>query len=197
MVGHAMDGDTLGGEVPLLSLARNDGNFEPDGRYWRGSLWLPTAYAALRGFSEYGYHAQAHELGRRILDHMLRTYRAYEPHTVWECYAPNAPAPATVASGRDTVRGDFCGWSALGPIAVYIEHVLGFHRVNAFTRTVEWARPTAFRGEVGIRNLRFGDIVTDITAQGGLCTVVSNAPYVLKIDGKPFAIAVGEQSFCL
>ena len=195
MVRQAENPETLGGDVPLLSLSRSDANYETNGRYWRGALWLPTAYAALKGFALYGYHKQAHEAGKKILDHMLRTYKSYEPHTVWECYAPEAPAPSVTANGRERVRPDFCGWSALGPISVYIEHVLGFHSVNAFTRTVEWAIPRSFCGEVGIRNLRFGKICTDIVAQNGVCTVTSNLPYTLKIDGKEHAVRTGKQCF--
>ncbi|MBQ2987972.1 MAG: hypothetical protein IJD59_02595 [Clostridia bacterium] len=197
MVKQAQNESTLGGAVPLLSLARNDANYERDGRYWRGSLWLPTAYAALKGFSLYGYHAEAHEAGRRILDHMLRTYRDYEPHTVWECYAPEEPAPARTADGKSRVRADFCGWSALGPISVYIEHVIGFHTVNAFTRTVEWEIPKNFRKRLGIKNLRFGDIVTDVVAENGVCEVTSNGPYTLKICGKRYEVTAGTQKFFL
>lgn len=183
---------TFGGPVPLVSLARNDADFDTDGLYWRGSLWLPTAYAALLGFKEYGLFAEAQSAGQRILDHMLKTYKTFEPHTIWECYAPNAPRPATIAEGTgELVRKDFCGWSALGAISVYIEFVLGFHSVNAFENTVDWARPRGFEKAVGIKNLRFGEVVTDIVAEGTLCTVVSNAPYTLRIDGKPFAIQIG------
>ena len=122
---------------------------------------------------------------------MLATYESYEPHTIWECYAPNFARPATGATS-DKARPDFCGWSALGPISVYIENVLGFHTVNAFARTVEWEKPAEFKKAVGIRNLRFGEIVTDIVAEGNVCRVKSNAPYTLEINGRPHSIAAGE-----
>ena len=197
MVAQAENKETLGGAVPLLSLARNDPDYKADGRYWRGSLWLPTAYAALKGFSAYGYHKEAHEAGKKILDHMLRTYQTYDPHTIWECYAPEAPEPSLTPNGNKRVRPDFCGWSALGPISIYIEHVLGFHSVNAFTKTVEWEIPKTFRKEIGIKNLRFADIRTDITAENGVCTVVSNRPYTLRINGKPYPVNIGKQQFMI
>ena len=93
-------------------------------------MWLPTAYASLKGISAYGYHKEAHEAGFKIFDYMLKTYQNYEPHTVWECYAPEGYRPGTTANDAETVRRDFCGWSALGPIAVYLEFVLGFHYVK-------------------------------------------------------------------
>ncbi len=197
MVAQAANESTLGGAVPLLSLSRSDPNYEPDGRYWRGALWLPTAYAALKGFLNYGYYGEAHEAGKKILDHMLRTYQTCEPHTVWECYSPEAPEPSVTANGKARVRPDFCGWSALGPISVYIECVLGFHTVNAFTKTLEWEIPKTFRKEIGIKNLRFADICTDVTAENGVCTVVSNQPYTLKIDGKPYSVRIGKQQFMI
>ncbi len=195
MAAWAEDPTALGGEVPLLSLSRSDPDFSPTGRYWRGSLWLPTAYAALKGLSAYGYHEKAHVAAHKILRHMLKTYEEYEPHTIWECYAPDAPRPADDPKGKHIVRPDFCGWSALGPICLYLEYVLGFHTVNAFTSTVEWARPTDIRGRLGVKNLRFGRVVTDIVAEGNVCHVRTNIPYTLKIDGKAYEIAAGDNTF--
>ena len=197
MAAHVEDPQTMGGDVPLLSLAKNDPDFSESGRYWRGALWLPTAYAALKGLASYGFHKQAQHAAHKILRHMLNTYLNYEPHTIWECYSPTTCTPATTTKGSGVVRPDFCGWSALGPISIYIEFVLGFHTVNAFTRTVEWEKPTEFSGEIGIRNLRFGDVVTDIVASGNVCHVTANAPYLLKINGKTYRIPTGESSFSL
>ncbi len=191
------DPETLGGDVPLITLARNDGDYYPDGRYWRGGLWLPTAYAALKGLSSYGFRKETHEAASKILSHMYATYEEYEPHTIWECYAPEAHTPSGTANGRERVKPDFCGWSALGPISIYIEYVLGFHTINAFEKTVEWAMPSEFSGEVGIKNLRFGDVVTDVIADGDTCRVSSNEPYTIVINGKPFAVKKGENTFRL
>lgn len=194
---HASNPDELGGALPLISLARNDPDFCDSGLYWRGALWLPTAYAALKGLANYAKHKEAHEAACKILSHMWKTYEGYEPHTIWECYSPTAFEPATTTKGNAVVRPDFCGWSALGPISIYLEYVLGFHTVNAFTNTVEWARPTEFQGNVGVKNLRFGKIVTDIVANGSTCRVCSNAPYTLVIDGKPHAVSAGENTLAL
>lgn len=192
MAAYVRDPEVLGGEVPLLSLARDDGDFDPTGRYWRGAMWLPTAYATLKGLSEYGYHAEAHEAACKIVRHMAETYIQYEPHTIWECYSPTEPKPATRPDGVTIVRPNFCGWSALGPISIYIEYVLGFHNINAFERLVEWEKPDDLKGEIGVRNLRFGDVTTDILAKESLCRVTSNAPYTLRINGKDFSIKAGE-----
>lgn len=187
----------FGGEAPLISLARDDKDFSSKGKYWRGSLWLPTAYATLRGLSKYGFYKEAQEAGYKIFKHMLKTYQDFEPHTIWECYSPDFCEPGRYPDGTRLARPDFCGWSALGPISIYIEYVLGFHNINAFENCVEWAKPDCFEGKIGIRNLRFGDIITDIIAENNVCRVKSNALYTLKINNQIFNVVIGENTFDL
>lgn len=182
----------FGGDVPLTSLARGDADFSPTGKYWRGSLWLPTAYAALKGLVNYGFFEEARGAAKKIVEQMYATYTEYEPHTIWECYSPTEHKPATSVDGRSGVRRDFCGWSALGPISMYIEFVLGFYEINAFCKTVKWSRPKDFTEPIGIRNLRFGEIVTDIVAEGGRCVVSTNGDFTLEIDGVPHPVRAGE-----
>lgn len=190
------DSDKFGGFVPLVTLARDDVDFRPGGGYWRGSVWLPTGYATLKGLTAYGYHQKAHEISLKLLEHMYKTYTDFEPHTIWECYSPTQYAPATNEVEKvKYVRPDFCGWSALGPIAVLVEYVLGFHTINAFTSTIEWEKPLGFDGETGIRNLHFGNITTDITAKGNKVTVVSDGDYTLKIRSKEYEIKAGVNEF--
>jgi glycogen debranching enzyme len=198
LVRYALDPAYLGGEVPLISLSRSDPDYRPYGHYWRGSLWLPTAYASLKGLAEYGLYKEAHEAAHKIFRHMLATHEEYEPHTIWECYSPEKHEPGTQTGGiGHPVRPDFCGWSALGPIAIYLEYVLGFHTANAFEGVVEWEKPDTFRGKIGVRNFHFGDVVTDIVADEKECVVKSNAPYTLKICGKAYAVKTGENRFAL
>lgn len=192
------DPNAFGGVVPLTSLARDDNDFSPDGWYWRGGLWLPTAYAALKGIAAYGHYGEAHEAALKIVEHMYKTYKKCDPHTIWECYNPEKPEPSVEPSPRkECVRKDFCGWSALGPIAVFIEFVLGFHTVDAFENTVKWAKPEHCESKIGIKNLKFGNTVTDITAENGKCTVESNADYTLEVNGKAYKILKGSNVFSL
>lgn len=191
LVKHLSNPDTFGGIVPFVSLSRSDPDYNSDGEYWRGGVWLPTAYATLKGLVNYGFYKEAHDTACRLLEHIYRTYTEFEPHTIWECYSPKECKPATNEWGNRNVRPDFCGWSALGPISVYIEFVIGFHTIDAFEKTVEWAKPDSFKGKIGIKNLRFGNVITDIEAVGEKCTVTSNEPYTLKINGKKYDISVG------
>lgn len=197
MLSCLFDENDFGGEMPLVSLSRSDADFSENGRYWRGSVWLPTAYAALKGIANYGYYKEAHILAKKLLSHMYKTYEEYEPHTIWECYSPSECKPATEVNGKTVVRPDFCGWSALGPISIFIEYVLGFHKINAFENSVEWEKPCDMSGKIGIRNLRFGNVVTDIIADGSRCTVTSNREYTLKVNGKAFEINMGENHILL
>ncbi len=191
MVKYVEDPQVFGGKIPLVSLARNDADYSSTGDYWRGALWLPTAYVALKGMAKYGYFAEAHIAAHKIFQSMMDTYYNYEPHTIWECYSPEESKPSTTAGERDIVRRDFCGWSALGPISIYIEYVLGFHTIDAFNKIVEWEMPDSFEGRIGIKNLRFGNIVTDIEAFRGICKVISNDAYTLIINRKAYSISAG------
>jgi len=197
LVEYILDPNTFGGEVPLVSLARNDNDYSPNGNYWHGSLWLPNAYSTLKGLSQYGFFEEAHTAGYKIFKHMLKTYENFEPHTIWECYSPEKCEPAVYETGKSYVRPDFCGWSALGPISIYIECVLGFHKIDAFTKTVEWEKPSSFKGKIGINNLKFGNILTDIEAVEDKCRVVSNDEYTLKINRKSYHIYSGVNEFVI
>ena len=197
MAKYISDPEKFGGEVPLVSLSKSDPDFDPTGRYWRGSMWLPTAYMALKGLINYGFFDVARTAATKILSHMYATYTGYEPHTVWECYSPTENKPATQTNGRSIVRKDFCGWSALGPISIYIEFVLGFYEINAFAKTVKWAKPSGVRGRIGIKNLRFGDVIADIVSKGNEVKVESNGDFDLVIGDKVFKVVKGKNVYSL
>lgn len=190
-----LDPVAFGGEVPLVSLARADADFDDSGKYWRGSLWIPTAYMALKGLIRYGYFNEARRAACSILTQMMNTYEGFEPHTIWECYSPSEAKPATQSNGKSIVRKDFCGWSALGPISVYIEFVLGFYEVNAFEKVIKWNKPGNVQGKIGIKNLRFGDILTDIVAEGNTISVNSSREYRLVVNDKTLHVKAGQNTF--
>ena len=197
MLEHLFDENAFGGKVPLISLSRADGDFQENGRYWRGALWLPTAYAALKGLADYGFYKQAQRLAYDLFKHMLATAEMVEPHTIWECYSPCKCEPSTKPNGQNRVRPDFCGWSALGPISIYLEFVLGFHSVNAFENRLDWEKPDCFKGKIGVKNLRFGGVTADIVADEEICFVTTNKPFVLRINGKVFNAQAGENTFMI
>ena len=73
MVEFALKDDKLGGMVPWVSVARDDEQFDPDGDYWRGSVWLPTAYMGIKALEKYGFFDLADKNAEAILEHMWRT----------------------------------------------------------------------------------------------------------------------------
>lgn len=190
MTEFALRPDKLGGEVPWVTVSRDDPDFDAnDGWYWRGSMWLPTAYMGIKALEKYGFQEAADTTAEKVLSWMLRTYCDYEPHTIWECYSPTAPTPSSNHGKR--VRPDFCGWSALGPISLFIENVLGFHDIDASSRTVRW--DIRHDSRHGLNNLTFGDTATDLLYDPAASTVTirSNKPYCLILNGKSHRIRAG------
>ncbi len=191
----------LGGPVPVVTLSRDDQQFNAKtGDYWRGGIWLPTTYMAVKALEKYGMRELAAEVSMKTVQHMIDTYKNPEAiklfkgkPTIWECYSPSKPLPST-EHGR-TARPEFCGWSALGPISLFIENILGFYEVDSAKRVVKWNLHQKERH--GIKQLRFSDIVTDIIADKGKIEVTSNKPYTLKINGISYEIKKGNSQFSL
>ena len=179
-----------------MTVARNDPTYYgEDGAYWRGGIWLPTAYMGTKALEKYGYQAEADTAAENLLAHMYRTYREVEPNTIWECYSPSRDHPVVRLNGH-IVRPDFCGWSALGPISMFIENVLGFHAVDALQKRVAWRLHQ--QSPHGLRNFKFGSITADLLYDGkGTVTVSSTAPFTLAVNGSSYAVQAGDNRFAI
>ena len=188
-IAFTMKPERLGGDFPLNSVSRDSRFYSPDGSYWRGGIWLPTSYMTIKALERYGKFDLAYELARRTIDFQYRTYRDVEPHTIWECYSPSKPYPSTEKTGK-LCRKDFCGWSALGPISLLIENVIGLYEVDAFNHTVKLHRTR--QGVHGIRQFRFADVTADIIISDERIMVSTDKPFTLEVDGKPCALSAGE-----
>ena len=185
MMEHAVNEQVFGGDYPWPTVSRSDKDFNPEyGDYWRGAIWLPTAYMATKALETYKYYEEADKNASSLLELMIKTYKEYKPATIWECYNPTKPEPSQRVFGSklEVVRPDFCGWSALGPISLLIENVLGFHHIDAKTKTVTWRKHNS--GRHGIKNLRFGNIVTDIIGTDSEIKVKSNERFTLIVNDK-------------
>lgn len=195
LVAHLENPVELGGAVPFPSVSRSSPQFDPDGRYWRGGVWLPLAYVCVRALEENGFGDLADTLAQRVVRHQLATWLDFSPHTVWECYSPTAPRPATgKRPGAPGARPDFCGWSALGPINMAIENVVGI-RCDGFRRRVEWR--IRRRGVHGVRRLRFGGGVVSLVFASGAIDAESDIPFTLVAGGREFAVPAGRSRFVL
>lgn len=197
MVEKLRDPDLFGGELPWNSLARTDADYDSvSGNYWRGGIWLPMVYMGTKALERYGYTALADSLAEKIVRMQADVYETEEPHTIWETYNPNFPGPSTEHGHR--VRQEFCGWSALGPISLFIENVMGFRHADGLKRELQWDIKAA-NGRHGLRNLRFGDIVTDLIYDPSTSSISaqSNRPYTLIVSGRRIDIAAGASTITL
>ena len=195
MFNRLTENQTLGGFVPTVSLARNDPDFMANGGYWRGSVWLPTTYISVKAIDKYLDYPLARKISKQIIGHMYDTYVTCEPHTIWECYSPTQAKPAITARKKKIVRPDFCGWSALGPISLFLEDVIGIKESDAFNNVLVCDFGRGLKGRVGVENYRFGEIICSVVATGAEIRVVSNRPFVLRVDGRKFEVAAGENRF--
>lgn len=175
-----LDPNLLGGKVPLPTVARNDSDFDPKGGYWKGSVWLPTTYMTAKALEKYGEFDLAADIAYQTVDHMVETCEKFLPHTIWECYSPTACEPAYNKRGK-YVRKDFCGWSALGPISLFIENIIGLYRADAVEKKL-FFHPRCTGSRYGVKNFRFGEVVCDIIVENGMLNCRTNVPFTLVIN---------------
>ncbi|MBN2155328.1 MAG: alpha,alpha-trehalase [Candidatus Lokiarchaeota archaeon] len=198
MVQHIKNPETLGGFLPWPTVARNDKNFDEKGQYWRGSVWVPTSYMATKALEKYGFFEVARTTSEQLLKVMYQTFHDFTPHTIWEAYCPIAPKPATYKRNARYVRPEFCGWSALAPISLFIENLLGFYSIDALRNEIHWNLHKDYSGKLGIQNLHFGNIYTDILYEENQFRVKSNLPYSLIVNkSEILEIKPGQNNFNL
>jgi hypothetical protein len=187
MADLARDTSVFGGLVPWPSASRDDPAFDAnDGLPGRGAVCLPLAYTGIKALERYGFLEEADEMAYNLLLHQYATFMNHEPRALWEYYNPSRPAP-----GKDARPGPR-GGSALGPISLFIENVLGFHRVDARNKVVEWRK---YHGGLhGIKNLSFGDITADIIGDDHVIQVETNGPFTLIVNGKSYRVRKGSNT---
>lgn len=114
---HLLDPETFGLPYGIPGIARKNPEFGIDHlHYWRGPVWCPTEYMVLRGLLKYGKDALANQLAERFYESVFNIWQ--KTGTVWENYSPLQCDTPSEAAGRD-----FCGWSALAPVAICREFV--------------------------------------------------------------------------
>jgi len=144
---------------------------------------------------KYGYLDIAADFAEKTLNHMSETYQKYFPATIWEAYSPTAPEPAAAKREGSVSRSDFCGWSALGPISMLIENILGFYHVDAENKRIKYHYRNI--GRHGVKNLRFADVCCDIIVDKGSLTVSSNQPIHIEIDGIEHSCSSGKSTIAI
>ncbi len=115
LLAHLENPKEFGRRTPLPALSADDVDYQGCGDYWRGGVWAPTSYMVLKGLTACGKEVLAKRLA-------VKTYRSIAEvfamtNTFWENYSPD------LVSYGMPAKKDFCGWTALIPIAVYKEYL--------------------------------------------------------------------------
>jgi len=189
------DPNKLGGIVPFPSVSRDDPDFDPKGLYWRGAVWLPVAYMGIKTLEQYGEYEFASQLSLDLLRFMTRTWKEFEPHTIWECYSPTEHKPAN-SKQKPVVRKDFCGWSALGPISMLIENIIGISNFDSDSRSLTW-NPGITEGRLGIRNLNFSGGRLDLIRENDKIFVRCDFPMTVYFQNRKLECKDGENVFTI
>jgi neutral trehalase len=200
MVGHLKNPAEFWRPHLVPTLSADDPNYEPKGHYWRGSVWAPTNYMLVKGLEHYGYYDLASEIAENHIGMMSRIYHEFVPdeeriafeerygdgyHTIWECYSPEYPEPASRWDNTFYSRQNFVGWSGLGPIAMLIENVLGLE-IEGLKNTIRWRIHRLDRH--GIEDIQLGDQKVSL-----ICQPRASSSDLVKVDvkcEKPFVLEV-------
>lgn len=111
------DKDTFNRTHLVPVLAANEPGYDPQGGYWRGSVWAPTNTMVVLGLEKHGYYEVAKKIAINHLDVVSKVYQ--QTGTVWENY------PADFISSGNADNKDFIGWSGIGPILYLIKYGIG------------------------------------------------------------------------
>jgi hypothetical protein len=112
---HLTNPNEFNRTMPLPALSAADPDFVGWGDYWLGGVWAPTSYMVLRGLSAYGEDDLAKSIAKKTYVNVAKVFEA--TGTFWENYAPD------LVSYGMPAKKDFCGWTALYPIAMYNEYI--------------------------------------------------------------------------
>lgn len=154
-----MDARRFLGDVPFATLSRLHEEFDPRGGYWRGSSWAPTTLMAIDGLANAGFVQDSRNAATLYVRRMSEVFR--RTGTIWENYAPLVDERGAATQGSQA-KGDFVGWSGVGPIALLIESVIGV-RADALGTRVRWEIARTDRH--GVTNLRVGDATLSLVCE--------------------------------
>lgn len=142
--------------VPVL--AADEPDYDPEGGYWKGSVWAPTNAMVVLGLERCGESALAKEIALNHVDMVAKVFM--KTGTIWENY------PADSVSSGNADHKDFVGWSGIGPILFLLRYGIGLHRNPRTSRLVWTIDEDLLRtGPVGCRNYWFGGNTVDLTAE--------------------------------
>lgn len=175
------------------TLAADQPGYDPQGGYWRGSVWAPTDTMVIRGLEKYGYEDLAREVAINHLNLVANVFK--KTGTIWENYASDAEAPGKPA------KSDFVGWSGIGPIMYLLEYGIGL-RPDAPHNELLWRLDSG--GRVGCDRFRFNNHSVSLAAappenSKRLISVQSDGAFELRVRyqgaEQTFSVHPGAQRF--
>lgn len=191
---HILNPNEFWTQHPVPSLSKDDPNYDPQGNYWLGGVWAPTNYMLVNGLKKRGWQSLAKDIAMRHLDAMSKIYENENYRNIWEAYSPEHFRPATKEHAQEAlVRSDFVGWSALGPIAMLIENIIGL-TFNAAENSILWEIDSI--ESHGMQNLKFNGATVSLMAErhsspGAKRKLVVETSRELKLDIR-MSLAVGK-----
>jgi len=171
----ARDPATFNRLHPLPSLSGDSSLFDPKGNYWRGSVWAPTACAALKGFWREGETGLAREFCVR---HLQQLHEVHEKTggVFWENYAADFPEPGSASCANYS-------WTAANAISLLLEIVLGLEP-DATRQRLKWTLPE--ERPVGVTNYPLGAATISLRCDANTITVDGDQPFELEVIGADF-----------
>ncbi len=187
LAGELQNPKTFNTAHRVPTLAADEPGFDPDGGYWNGAVWAPTDRMIVAGLENYGYKELARKIALNHLRNIVAVFK--ETGTLWENYAPQSTAP-----GKPS-KGDFVGWTGIGPIAFFIEYAIGV-RADAVANRITWDIGSPKR--VGIERFWFGgktvSLLCDEIDASGTRTITASSDgglhLTIKSQGKTKAVQV-------
>jgi hypothetical protein len=183
LAAHLKDPRSFWRHHPVPSLAADSPHYRAEGEYWLGSTWAPTNYATVQGFARAGRLDLARETTVRHLQCMCEVFD--QTGRIWENYAPDASRPGSLSGAP------YC-WSALGPIALLLEVLVGVEP-DALSRRIRWQVPDL--PGTGVSNYPLGpatvSLVRSAAEAGRLVEIHSDLPFTLELvhQGRPTVLA--------
>lgn len=184
LVGHLQNPDEFYRPHLFPVLAADHPDYQPEGGYWRGSVWAPTNFMIIKGLQRNGYEQFSREVTANHLDNLYEVFQNTLPNSLWENYSAEFAAPG-IHNGIPA-RPQFVGWTGNGPITLLLENIIGIRAIAPENRLVWRIEET---GRHGIENFQFGNNDVDLVCQARTAAtdscqidIFAAAPFTLDIE---------------
>lgn len=173
-VQHLRDSWSFGVMHPIPTQSSDSEGYNGvTGNYWRGAVWPATTFMVLKGLRQLRQHKLVHEIAKKHLDCVTAVFE--ESNTLWENYAPESNAPGQPA------KEHFWSMSAITPIAMLLEDVIGIH-VDWPQSRLYWDKRLESEAPYGVRNYPLGEKGTvDLTCEGDRIFITTDTPFTLVV----------------